>query len=265
MNFIGIISVKDIAASLVRMNLVLLLGWHDIKQRYRRSYLGPFWITISMGVFVGCIGFLFGQILKVPLAEFLPFLAIGLIIWNFSLSVITEGSEGFISAESVIRQLPVPLFVHILRVIWRNLIILGHNLIIVPVIFFVMDRSVEPTLFLSLIGIGLLLLNLGWFTLLMSVLCTRFRDLSEVLKSILQVVFYLTPIMWMPSLLSERSGMYVLNFNPIFHLIELVRAPLLGEVPAMIHWNVAIVMAIFGWSLAILLYGKFKDRIAYWL
>ena len=260
-----LLSVKDVVASLLRINLVGLLGWHDIKQRYKRSLLGPFWITISMGVFVAAIGLLFGQILKVPMEEFLPFLAIGLIVWNFCLAVMTEGSEGFISAESVIRQLPVPLFVHLLRVICRNLIIFLHNLLIIPVIFLYFDVPVTSSILLVIPGMVLLLVNLAWFTLIFGVFCTRFRDLSQVLRSILQVVFYLTPIMWMPSLIEGRSSVYILNLNPFYYFIEIIRGPILGNPANLNDWLICAFIGIVGWVAAIFIYSKYKDRIAYWL
>ncbi len=126
---------KDILAALGRFSLASLLGWQDVRQRYRRSALGPFWLTISMGVMIATIGIVFGQIFKSPMKEFLPFLSVGIILWGFISSVVTEGCAGFIAAEGIIKQLPIPLFVHILRMIWRNVIILGNNIVIVPLIF----------------------------------------------------------------------------------------------------------------------------------
>jgi len=123
-----LIALSDIAMATRRYFLVGMLGWQDVRQHYRRSALGPFWLTIAMGVMIGSIGVVFGQIFNSPMSEFLPFLAAGMIFWGFISSVITEGCTGFIAAEGIIKQLPIPLFVHILRVIWRNLLILAHNM-----------------------------------------------------------------------------------------------------------------------------------------
>src|SRR5690606_38293826 len=101
---------KDISAAIREYSLVGMLGWQDVRQRYRRSVLGPFWLTISMGIMIFTIGVVFGHIFKTPMQEFLPFLAIGLILWGFISSVITEGCMGFIAAEGIIKQLPIPLF-----------------------------------------------------------------------------------------------------------------------------------------------------------
>lgn len=158
-----------------------------------------------------------------------------------------------------------PLIVHVLRPIWRNVIILAHNFAIFPIVLFVMDRPVTETIWLALPGFLLLLLNLTWLSTALGVVCARYRDIPQIIASLMQVVFYLTPIMWLPNLLPERAGMYMLTFNPFFHLIEIVRAPLLGQLPSTQNWLAACGLAVFGWTLTLALYGRYRRRIAYWL
>jgi ABC-type polysaccharide/polyol phosphate export permease len=258
-------AVVDISAALRRYQLVGMLGWQDVRQRYRRSALGPFWLTISMGVMIGTIGLVFGQIFESSMSEFLPFLAAGMILWAFILSVLTEGCTGFISAEGIIKQLPLPLFVHIMRMIWRNVLILAHNIVILPIVFLVMGKAPSATALLSVPGFVLVVINVTWAALILAVLCARYRDLPQIVNSVLQVIFYLTPILWMPKLLPQRAGLYLLDLNPFFHLLEIIRGPLLGEVPTATNWIVSIAVAVVGWVAALLLYGRFKSRIAYWL
>jgi lipopolysaccharide transport system permease protein len=260
-----LIAVADIAAAINRYSLVGMLGWQDVLQRYRRSTLGPFWLTISMGVLIGTIGVVFSQLFEAPVEEFIPFLALGIILWNFILSVLTEGCTGFISAEAVIKQLPIPLFVHILRLFWRNIIIFGHNFVIFPVVLMVVGKPLSWLALLSIIGFMLLLFNLVWVALVLAVFCARYRDMPQIVASVLQVFFYLTPIIWMPSILPERASLYLLEFNPFYHLLEIVRAPLLGYEPSYLNWVVSLVLGLIGWISAIVFYGTYKRRIAYWL
>jgi ABC-type polysaccharide/polyol phosphate export permease len=258
-------AVLDIVAAIKRIPLVGVLGWQDVRARYRRSALGPFWITLSMGVMIGTIGIVFGQIFNSPMQEFLPFLTIGMIFWTFIASVITEGATGFISAEGIIKQLPIPLFVHIMRMMWRNLLILLHNLVIFPIVLLIVGKPLGWVALLSIPGLLLDLLNLGWIVLILAIVCARYRDLPQMVASVLQVIFYLTPIMWMPSLLPSRAGAYLLDLNPVFHMLEIARAPLLGHLPSTMNWVVAAAMAVLGWGLALLIFGRYKRRIAYWL
>ena len=259
------IAFNDIFKTFATRNLVIMLGWQDIRQRYRRSLIGPFWITLSMGVTIAAIGFVFGQIFRSPMDEFLPFLAVGLIFWGLISTTVSEGCTAFISAQGIIKQLPVPLFAHLLRVVWRNVLISGHNLLIVPLVFLALSKSVSWIALLSLPGFVLLVMNVGWLAFVLAILCTRFRDLTQMTKSVFQVLFYFTPIIWMPKLLPDRAGASVLEFNPFYHWLEIVRAPLLGEMPNPSSWIVASAMAILGWIFALILFGRYRGRIAYWL
>lgn len=258
-------ALRDISAAVKRYPLVGMLGWQDIKQRYRRSAFGPFWLTISMGVMIGTIGIVFGNIFKSPLAEFMPFLTVGLIVWTFISTVLAEGCLGFVAAESVIKQLPLPLFIHVLRVIWRNLLILCHNIVIFPLVLLAVGKPIGLDAFLFIPGLFLVVVNLTWVVLIIAVLCARYRDMPQLINSLLQVVFYITPIMWLPNLLPERAGAYLLTWNPLFHLIEIVRAPLLSQVASALNWEVSLGLAVVGWVVALAVYGRYKLRIAYWL
>jgi ABC-type polysaccharide/polyol phosphate export permease len=255
----------DILAATKRISLVGVLGWQDVRARYRRSALGPFWITLSMGIIIGTIGIVFGQIFKSPMHEFLPFLTIGLILWGFINAVITEGATGFISADHIIKQLPIPMFVHIMRMIWRNLLILLHNLVIFPIVLLVFGKSLGWVALLSIPGLALGILNLSWMALLLAIVCARYRDLPQMVTNVLQVLFYLTPVMWMPKLLPPDAALYLLDFNPVYHLIEITRAPLLGVAPSATNWVIAGALAVVGWIVALFVFGRYRRRIAYWL
>ena len=255
----------DIAAGVRRYQLVGLLGWQDVLQRYRRSALGPFWLTISMGVMIGTIGIVFGEIFKAPLKDFLPFLAAGMILWGFISAVVTEGCISFIAADAIIKQLPIPLFVHVLRMIWRNILILGHNIVIFPLVLLAVGRPLGWVAFVSIPGFVLVVVNLTWVSLLLGIFCARYRDLPQIVGNVLQVLFYLTPIMWMPSSLPHHIGRVLLNLNPVYHLLAVARSPLLGQLPTVTDWVVSLALAMLGWLVAVLVYGRYKRRIAYWL
>lgn len=259
------IALTDLKRSREKLYLALMLGWQDIRQRYRRSTLGPFWLTISMGVVISMIGIVFGQVLNTPMKEYLPFLATGIILWTcFSTSVI-EGSTSFIDAQGMIRQLDLPLSLYPIRVIWRNVVICFHNLIILPLVFLIVGRGVTWDIFWLIPGFVVFSWNMLWVNLLLGTFCTRFRDMPQIVNSLIQVFFYVTPIIWMPGALSARSVNLLVDPNPVYHLVQLVRAPILGASPTMLNWTVSIVMAILGSCFALWFFGKYKKRIAYWL
>lgn len=256
---------KDILASVKNIKLPIYLAYSDIRQRYRRSSLGPFWITISMGISIACIGLIFGGLFKAPMSEFLPFIASGLILWGFINTILCDAASVFPSAEAAIRQLPLPLFTHLARMILRNVYILLHNLIVLPIVFLCVSKPISWTALLAIPGFLLVVVNLTWMSLILSILCTRFRDLTQIVINTLQIFFYVTPIIWFPKLLPAKDSVMVLDPNPFFHLISLVRSPLLGTPPSIMNWIFSLIMAVVGCSISVVFFNAYRNRIAYWL
>lgn len=259
------VALDDLVQTLTNFRLVTVFGWQDIRQRYRLSLIGPFWITLSMAIMIGAMGLVFSQVLKSPMGEYFPFLAVGLIFWTFISTMVTEGCTVFTSVEGIVRQMPIPFFVYILRTYWRNTIILGHNLIILPFVFLLLSRGIDWNALIVIPGFVLLSLNLIWINIVCGILSTRFRDCTQIINSLLQVAFYVTPVIWMPSAIPGRAASMILDPNPLYHLFCLVRDPLLGATPSFLSWGYCAVMAVLGWILALILLGRSKNRIAYWL
>ena len=256
------LALQDVVEGACAFRLWGMLGWQDVRQRYRRSTLGPFWLTISMGALVGGLGVLYAGLFRMDVADYLPFVAAGLIIWGLLSGLITEGCAAFIGAEGIIKQVNLPLSVHVYRVVWRNLIVFAHNVAIyvaAAVIF-----SIQPgwTGLLVLPGLALLCLNGVWMGLLFGLVSARFRDVPQIVASVVQVAFFLTPIIWKPELLPDRA--FVLELNPFFHLVELVRAPSLGQAPGLVSWFAAVGITLGGWLVTLLMYRRYRWRIAYW-
>lgn len=257
--------VADILRSLKKNNLIRMLGWQDMTLRYRRSKLGPFWITISMGIQILTMGLIFGQLFDASIHRFLPFLAIGVIVWSYISAIISGGCLAFIHATGIITQLDLPMAFHLFRLVWSSCLFFAHNVIIIPLVFLAMLYPVNWNCLLFIPGLILLTINLAWMGMFTGIFCTRFRDFPQLIGSILQVFFYITPIMWMPEQVPKKAGLLLLNMNPFHYLISLVRDPLMGEVPTLTTYIVTVSMAVIGWIAAAALLGRYRDRIAYWL
>ena len=239
------------------------LGWQDVRERYRRSTLGPFWITISMGALVGGIGVLYAGLFKMDVADYLPFVAAGFPLWWLLSSLINEGCTAFIGAEGVIKQVNLPLSVHVYRVAWRNLIIFAHNAIVYIITAALFSIQPGWVGLLVLPGLVLLCLNGVWMGMLFGLVSARFRDVPQIVASVMQIAFFLTPIIWQPELMPGRA--YMLDLNPFFHLMELVRAPVLGQTPGLVSWIAALGVTLGGWLVTLLMYRRYRWRIAYWI
>ena len=108
--------------------LWLATGWYDVQKRYRRSVLGPFWITISLAVFIAALSFLYGPLLGREIVDYTPFLAFGLIAWTLISQIVAEGCTVFVANGHIIRQMKAPLSIYIFGMIWRNMLIFVHNM-----------------------------------------------------------------------------------------------------------------------------------------
>jgi ABC-type polysaccharide/polyol phosphate export permease len=258
------LAVYDILGGLTAWRLWSMLGWLDIRQRYRRSMLGAFWLTISMGIMVVAMGTLYASLFQQDITQFLPFVAAGLTIWGFLSTTINDGTTVFTSADGIIKGGGIPLTIHVLRIIWRNIIILAHNLTVIPLIYLWFGIVPSWNLLLFIPGMLLVIANVSWIILIIGPLCTRFRDLPPVVANALQIFFFMSPIIFKPELLAERYGFF-LDWNPFHHLIEVVRAPLIGQVPEGLSYMVLVGMALGGGTIAWLFFRRFRGRIAYWL
>jgi lipopolysaccharide transport system permease protein len=207
----------------------------------------------------------FGSVLDVPLRDYLPYIAAGMILWLFIMNTITSSSSAFVGSTALIKQSSVPMFVYVEKELWRELLTLAHNLVILPIAFIIVGRGVDWTALLAIPGFLLLLANLGWMSLLLAVLATRYRDLPQTVTSILPTFMFMTPIMWLPSMMPGRFGAAFVSYNPLARLIELVRGPLLGQVPSATTWVVCLAMALVGWAVALYIFGRGRRRIVYWL
>jgi ABC-2 type transport system permease protein/lipopolysaccharide transport system permease protein len=239
------------------------LGWNDIAQRYRRSLIGPFWLTLSMGVMVATIGFVYAVLFQQPLRDYLPYLALGIIAWGLLSSIVLETCTVFIGSEGIIRQVRVPFSAHVFRMLWRNLIVFAHNLLIYFVVAVVF--SINPGLQLLLIFPGLLLIGLNglWIGMLLGAVSARFRDLQMIMSNVMQILFYVTPIVWKPEQLSKYPAVY--DLNPLHHFLELIRMPLLGNAPLPGTWLSVIAVTIIGYFVTFFFIVRFRNRIAYWI
>ena len=241
------------------------LGWQDIKQRYRRSVLGPLWISISMGVIATAMGILYGALFGEPIHTFLPYVATGLLIWNFVNGCILEGSEVFIANEGLIRFLPAPISLHVYRLLWRQTLFFLHNLVIWLLLVIVFPQPLSATVLLAVPAFLLLLINGGWLAMMSGIIATRFRDIPPIIASLTQLLFFMTPIVWSYERLKSNPLAAYVELNPVMHFVEIVRQPLLGQPIVWRHWAVVGVITVVGCAVSLICLRNYRSRVAYWV
>jgi ABC-2 type transport system permease protein len=276
----------DVRDGLSSRELWSHLGWQDIKQRYRRSVLGPLWISIATGVMALGLGILYSALFDMKIETFLPYITAGFIIWQFILGCITEGTDAFIANEGMIKQMPAPLTIYVLRTVWRQVLMFAHNMLIYVIVLLIFVGTLDSPYYMSngdtgtqhpglsidmllaIPGFVLLVLNGVWVTQLFGIISTRFRDIPQVIQSLVQLTFYMTPIVWSPDLLGSRGqviGHTAVQYNPLYHFIQVVRAPLLGQAVDWWSWLVVGAFTVVGWSAAMLAMRNYRSRVSYWV
>ena len=235
----------------------------DIRLRYRRSMIGPWWVTISTGVMVMMLGFLWSHIFGTDLENYLPFFTVGFVLWGWMSGQISDAAGGFFQFQGMIKQVKLPLPIFVLRLNVRQCIVLLHNSIIIALVLLLIGQGFTLTSLIAIPNLILIQLNLTLLSIVISIFCTRYHDMTQVVNVGTQIVFFFTPILWQVETLENRT--YLAEMNPVYHWIEMVRAPLLGHLPTINDylWTGAslVVLSI----LAAYYLGRYRSRIAYWL
>lgn len=258
------IAFKELIAGICDWRVWLLLGWQDIRLRYRRSFFGPFWITISMVLMIYSMGFLYGSLFGMDLKTYFPFLATGFLAWLFILNLINENTQTFIEAKEYLKQIKIPHLVFVLRVVTRNVIIFAHNIVAVIPILIYFRVPVYGHILALFLGLVIIILNGTVYGLILGMLGARFRDVGQIVLSMMQVVFFVTPVMWSPSMLPAKYKFFV-NLNPFVNLIDLIRSPLTGISTSLYDYAISSGFLFVGIIVLLILYSKFRHRIVFWL
>lgn len=259
------IAFSDFAEALEKHQLWRHMAIIEVKARYRRTILGPFWATMSLAIFVGALGMLYAQLWNADVNKYLPYLAAGFTMWLLVSSLMMEGCNVFASAEGIVKQIRLPFSLFILAMLVRNVLISAHHLIVFIIVMVIFSIQINFATLLFIPGLILVLLNMTWFALVFGPLCTRFRDVPQLVASILQITMFVTPIMWPVEYGRGLAQSIFVDANPFYHLIEVVRAPLLGQVPSMYVYIYLIVLSAIGLCIGTVFFGRSRGRLVFWM
>lgn len=257
---------KDFNDGLKNWRIWILLAYQDIQLRYRRSVLGPFWITLSMAITVYSMGYLYAHLFHQNLSTYYPFLVTGMLVWTLISTVVSDISDGLVASDSFIKQIKLPytLFMH--RIAYRNVLIFFHNIFVYIPILVIFHKTVSVNFYTILFipGLAVIYINTITWGLVIAMIGARYRDIAQVVKSLLQIIFFLTPVMWTRDILGTR-GQFIVDFNPFYAVIELIREPLLGTLPSFKCVLMTLAVTFIGIIISARFFSKYRSRIVYWL
>lgn len=257
---------EDILMGLFNWRIWYMLAYQDIKLRYNRSVLGPFWITLSMAITVYSMGYLYSHLFHMQLSEYFPYLVAGMLGWSLISTTVTDMVEAFSVNDSMLKQIKLPYSLYVHRVATRNILIFFHNLLVfVPVMIMFHDQvKIGLNLLLLIPGLFIIYLNSILYGLVFAMIGARYRDISQLIKSLIQIIFFITPIMWKPTILPP-SKQFIAFMNPAYSLLELIRAPLIGYALTPINICMILFISFFGLIASYYIFVSRRARIIYWL
>jgi lipopolysaccharide transport system permease protein len=235
----------------------------EVRQRYRRSVLGPWWISLSMLIFILAMGAVFSRVFHQGLAEYIPFFTAGFLAWSLISMSLNEATEIFRANESFIKQVRLPLNLYILKHLTRHFLYFCHNFFVYIIIMLYFHLNPGWTVLWAIPGFLLLFLNLYWLCLLVALLSTRYRDMAPLVASCIQIAFFVTPISWMPKLIGIHS--WLLKLNPLVYFIGAIRNPLTGQAVSLHTWGYDIATAVVGCALTFLIFACVRSRVPFWV
>jgi ABC-type polysaccharide/polyol phosphate export permease len=256
--------IDNIRRGLAHWRVWHLLGINELRRRYRRSRLGQSWVTMTTAILIGALGFTYSVLFRQPVATMLPWIGIGMIMWAYFSAIANECSGIFAAHGPYYLNQKMVLSVSIISVIYRNSIVLAHNMAIAIVLILLFGVPVNwNTLALvpGLVICWLMLLCTGY---VLGMICTRFRDAAQIVENILQIAFFVTPIMWKPDFLPPEVR-FIADYNPFALFISLLRNPLLGQPVALSSWTAALVFTTVGSFAALWIIGHYERRVIFWV
>ena len=243
------------------------LALSDLRSRWRRSFFGIFWSMLQPLGITLLIAFIFSHFFKTDIKNYIPYIFSGIIIWDFITYSITGGAVSFIQADPYIKQCKTPLAIYTLRTVLTAWIVLmlasvpliGWTLIIMPENFgfcWLSTLLAFPVFFL-----------IAWpLATSMAYIGVRFRDLVPALALILQALWFISPVYFEEKVFRGGGLDMLVDYNPIYHLLQLVRAPLLhGEWPTIENYLYCFTTSIVCFILAIMLGRQNERKVIFYL
>lgn len=240
------------------------MGWFDVVQSYRRSLLGPMWITLNTAIFSAAMTVVYGALFGIPTRQYSAYIISGMIAWTWVSSMLIDVGNTFINYSSYIKSTVIDKAQMIWATAFKHVIVLLHNLVVylVAVAFGVMPFNVYSLLFLP--AAALFFLMSIPLTGLLAILFARYRDLPRLVSAVIVIVMLMTPIFWMPSMVTGWRQI-VFKLNPIYYCIEFLREPLLGEPPNPVVSVVFLGMAVAIWSYGAWFCRRYLRYVAFWV
>ena len=255
---------SDLIEGATNWRVWYLIGAAELRQRYARSRMGQFWLTLSTALSTLILGVVWSVLWKIPLAQFLPYISISIILWQLMSSLFTDAGSLLSANRHLLLSQRLPCSTLIYSMLLKHFLSFLHNSVTIALVLIVFGLGLTPYILLLPAALMLLAIAAVWFCYLVAIICTRYRDLNHALQSAILLIFYITPILWQPTFLSEEYRRYLI-FNPFHDFMTILRSSILGEPFPAQEWAMCVLIAFAGYLVALPIIGRYCRKILYWV
>lgn len=245
----------------VTHKLWITLALRDLRDRYHGAALGVLWVVITTSALSIGLALIYSQVFTVELRAFLPYVTIGIATWSLISTLLTDSTQVFITAASYFKQMPIPVSVFVFRMALRNLIFTLLRMLVVLGVLITLQVPFTTTQLYAFAGIVVICIWGVGLGLLLGPISARFRDVGQAIVALTTFAFFVTPVFWYPEKLQQYA--FVVNWNPLYHLLEAVRAPILGG-DIMVHLPIAGGIALATFIAGFIVFITTKSKLVYW-
>lgn len=257
--------IKDLIAGYRRKRLWKKLAILELKARYQGAYLGAFWIVLALMIKVGALSLVYSMVLDKDFKSYVMFLALGVLTWNYISAILVTSGTLFKKASHFMLQMNLPHSIFVFQNTYRELIsLILYQLFAIPLVILINGFDVVSWIWLwALLGYVLIVINGFFVSMWLGWAGIRFPDVQPLMASVVMILFLVTPVLWPPP--EKYVDSLYFQLNPFFHLLELIRAPILhGKVPYE-SFIVAAVVLLVNILVCSVIYRKVKDKLVLWM
>lgn len=246
-------------------DLIIHNATQEIKLRYNKSVIGPLWNSLSMSIFVISFGIIGSKLWGMNISEFLPTFAAGYIIWVLISNIISDATNLLSGYSAILKSIKIPISIFMISMVLKNIIIFFFHLLVFLIICIFLSYDINFYFLLFLPSLLLLSLIGFFFSFIWSILCARFNDLAQFTTNILQIFFFITPIFWPAERLTGVYFKILVDLNPIYQILNLIKQPLLGNFIDLnnLFFSLALIFILI--IISLFVGNKFRNKIIFFI
>lgn len=239
------------------------MAWNDVLVRYRGSVLGPFWISLTTIFQLSILGVLYPSVFGIANEAYVPWLVVSLVFWQYIYTYLSDSCSTLQNGKKLFLNQRIPFSFFFYKQLITNIIVFLHQFPIIVMASFLFKISFHPLNFICFMG-GFLVTSAFCFSagIIISLATAKYRDVVPIVSNVLNILFLVTPIIWIPELMTRAQD--VIKFNPCYYFLEFMRAPLLERHVSMGMWEVGLIFLGVQIFISVWLFAKVRKNIVLW-